>query len=93
MKYSYDEEDWGGGVLAKKLIIEKCSESEAYNLSQFVQAGCLLGYPSISDYPEPRFPLEYDFVLESRKISKEAEIKTFNYYYADKPIRSNLLIG
>lgn len=78
---------------AKELIIEGCSQDEAYNISKMVQTGCLLGYPSLGDYPEPRYPAPYDYVEEVKKLPIESQSRHFNSNYAKEPIRSNLVLG
>lgn len=80
--------------IAKELTVDSSNTKDAQLISELVNIGCLLGYPSLQDYPTPSFVVNINEKDEvNNSSSKKLKKKYYEEYYAQEPIRSNLYLG
>lgn len=80
--------------IAKELTVDSSNKKDAQLISELVNIGCLLGYPSLQDYPSPSFVVNVNEKDEvNNSSSKKLKKKYYEEYYAQEPIRSNLYLG
>lgn len=86
--------NWENGHLAKELIIDACNKEDAQLISELINIGCLLGYPSLEDFPIPAFVVDENDIDEVNILNNcIVKKKYYEEYYAKEPTRSNLYLG
>lgn len=78
-------------IFAKELVINASNSDDATQLSSLVQSGCLLGYPSLDDFPNPGYVEEIQ--EENLLYTEEYYKKYYETFYAKEPTRYNLVLG